>query len=412
MRKKKLIIITSIVALVGLVTAGCIYGVVKHNENLRAQEEQERIRNTIVSTLTIDVNPSIEVNLNKDNEVISVKPLSEDSKKLLENTDFKWNSLEDTIGTLITTLKDNAYLDGEAETILINVDSEDKQLLSLVHNSVEKATQEREIAAEVVMLSVKATDELKELAEQNNITVSKAYYIREQIKGAEGLKIEDLKDASISEIKVKAEEKKDAIKKEEEKAKAEAEAQKNQNNRPSVAHNPGSSTGGNTGGNSDHKGSIEKCLYVKENISLEQAINIAVSARGGKYNPAGYCDVRSADAYGSLSPEGICSIMVSYDYQFQNCTYHISVETGQILGSPVCKKLPVTTFDTPCVIMRDMGVTEPEQSGITNQKDMGSEIVSLVEDRYGNIYEYHISKENGAIISKILIQKAGEEFVE
>ncbi len=45
----------------------------------------EHINNQIMSTITLDINPSIEINLNKDNKVISVIALNEDAKDIVES---------------------------------------------------------------------------------------------------------------------------------------------------------------------------------------------------------------------------------------------------------------------------------------------------------------------------------------
>ena len=88
--KKKVFIIILIVVLVGLITAGCIYAINKHNKNLdNGKEPENYIDTTIVATLTIDVNPSIEINLNSENIVVSVKPLNEDSKKYQQYINMK-----------------------------------------------------------------------------------------------------------------------------------------------------------------------------------------------------------------------------------------------------------------------------------------------------------------------------------
>ena len=202
-----------------MTTVGIIFGISKYN---KIQKEKEKTRNTIVSIITMDVNPSIEINLNNNKEVVSVKPLNEDSIKLLEDKDFKWNSLEDTMESLITLLKDNDYFNEETNTILINVETSDEELSNLVKDTLDRTTKEKQINTDIVILSVEETEELKDLSMQYGITVSKAYYIEEQIKDEEGLKLEDFKDASLNEIKSKVEdykEEQERIKKEEEEKK-------------------------------------------------------------------------------------------------------------------------------------------------------------------------------------------------
>ena len=279
--KKKILIITLIVVLLASITAGCIYGINMHNKNLKSQEEQENIRTTIVSTLTIDVNPSIEINLNNENEVVNVKPLNEDSTKLLENTEFKGNSLEETMNILITLLKDNEYLSYETNTILINVESNDEKLSSIVQDSVKKIAKEKEIIIDVVMLSVEETEELKELAVQNNITISKAYYIQEQIKDEEGITFEELKDVSINEIKTKVEDYKEEQerKNKEETNKSSQENKTSNNSSGNVNKSNGNSGSSSCNPPSDLKSS-EWCSF---NTKRPQWCNFSYSQKANTY---------------------------------------------------------------------------------------------------------------------------------
>ena len=378
--KKKTIIICSMILVVVLLLVSCLV-LGRHSQKSKSKDDKK-----VVSVITIDVNPSIEIGLNKDNVVVDVKALNDDSDKLLENENFENMKLEESLAVIIGLLKDNNYLSDDSNLILINVDSEDDELSDLVKDLVTKVSEEKSVSIEVVMQEVEVTEELKELAEQNNITVSKAYFIQEQIKAEEGLKIEDLKDVSINEIKTKISTYKEP------QQTPEIETPKN---------------GGTT-----RTGSIEKCQHITEVITREEAIDIAVKARGGVYNPGGYCDIRSVDAYGSLSPDGVCAIMVNYNYKQQNCTYYVSSETGQIVGSPSCKHVDTSINDSQCIIMRDIGVSAREQISIKTEEQTATEIVSTVEDNKGDLYEYHISKQNGSIVSKTLIKAAEPVYAE
>ena len=64
---KKIIILLVIIIL--LLVVG-IFGYIKYT-------------NKIVSTVTLDINPSIEINLNKSNKVVNVIALNEDAKDII-----------------------------------------------------------------------------------------------------------------------------------------------------------------------------------------------------------------------------------------------------------------------------------------------------------------------------------------
>lgn len=162
--------------------------------------------NKIVSVLTIDVNPSIEINLNNDDKVVSVIALNEDSKELLKDQVFTDKKVNEVLDSIIDLLSKKDYLKGDTNLILVNVVSEKENLLNEVKENIEKVTKEKAISAQIVMQEVKVTDELKEIADKYNISISKAYYINEQLGDEENITIEDLKDVSLNDIKTKVEE--------------------------------------------------------------------------------------------------------------------------------------------------------------------------------------------------------------
>lgn len=310
--KKTIILIAVIVILFGIIATGYFYVTNKHDIKIR--EQQEKIRNEIVSVLTMDINPSIELNLNKDNEIVNVKALNEDSKKLLENKNFKWNTLEEGMTIIIDLLKDNNYLNEEKNTILINVKSENSELSNIVENSVEKITKEKEIVTDIVMLAVEETEELKELAEQNNITISKAYYIEEQIKDEEGLTFEDLKDTSINDIKTKVEdykEEQERIKKEEEERKQKEEQKKSQSSTQS--------------GSGVRSGSLKICESAQINFSNNEAKNQSLDTIGADN------DARAFSQTTAHNYNGICSWETTFYYNGRKYLFYHNVTTGELL---------------------------------------------------------------------------------
>lgn len=65
--------------------------------------------NNIVSTITIDINPSIELSLNKDDFVVATKGINEDGINLLNKIDLKKNSLENAINLILNKTNLDGY---------------------------------------------------------------------------------------------------------------------------------------------------------------------------------------------------------------------------------------------------------------------------------------------------------------
>ncbi len=150
----------------------------------------------IVSTVTIDINPSFKINLNRKNRVVSVKALNNDAKLFIKD-DFKNVSLEDTI----TVLADNVIESPLAtDELVILISATGK-----VKNEDVKTTLSKNFENQSVQYYIIAVDNItkvdEKLAKQNNITPAKAAYINSIVKENDDIEIKALFDKSISELK-------------------------------------------------------------------------------------------------------------------------------------------------------------------------------------------------------------------
>ena len=141
--KKKVIIISSALLLFVLLVALIISLVFNKKKDLN--KGQEKFDNDIVSILTIDVNPSIEINLNKDNIVVSVVALNDDAKVVVNNSNYEKENLENVLSMLVDSLKQNNYLSDKNNLILINVDSKDEKILELVKNTTNESLEKNKV---------------------------------------------------------------------------------------------------------------------------------------------------------------------------------------------------------------------------------------------------------------------------
>ena len=236
--KKKIIYFVLMILVLDVL---CFYLLYQKN---KANKENTKIDDKVVSIVTIDVNPSIELSLNKDNIVVSIKSLNEDGKKIIDEKSYKNIKIEDAISNIVDSLEKNNYLKAEKNLILINVDSNNDELLDFVKDKAFQVLEEKNITSEIIMQQVKKTEELKKIAEKNSISISKAHYIQEQIKDNSELSIEDFKDFSLEDISEKIEEYVEENSQEE--IKTETNISSSNNNRI---------------------GSIGQCEYVPENFS-------------------------------------------------------------------------------------------------------------------------------------------------
>lgn len=196
--KKKLIIIIPIILVIFI---GITIGVLLRKQPLKSPTLDE----TITSTIIIDINPSIKLELNKDDIVIKMTALNEDAKEFIDN-DSKGKKLENVLTDLTQKLKEK-NLTKENLDILYNISGAITK--EETNKIIESTLQKENITYNLIYQEISET--AKNIAEKYKISESKASYIEKIIKDNPNIDIEEIKDMSITEIN-KENEKKETTK--------------------------------------------------------------------------------------------------------------------------------------------------------------------------------------------------------
>ena len=142
-----------------------------------------RANYTVASTVSLDVNPSIEIEVNKKEEVLAVNPRNEDAQIVVGDMDFKGSNLDVAINALIGSMLRNGYLNELANSILISVDNQDPaksaELQERLVNEINAVLQSGAFDGAVLSQSISADSRLRELAEAYGITLGKAQLIQQ-----------------------------------------------------------------------------------------------------------------------------------------------------------------------------------------------------------------------------------------
>ena len=156
----------------------------------------------VTSRIGIDVNPSIELKLNKNDKVIDVIANNEDGNKILNDMDLKGSDMNVAINALIGSMVKNGYIDELANSILISVEG----------NSLEENEKLRQEIVEqlnanlannnfsIVSQTVSNESELENIAKQYNISLGKAQLIKDIIANNNLLTYDKLANLSINEL--------------------------------------------------------------------------------------------------------------------------------------------------------------------------------------------------------------------
>jgi uncharacterized membrane protein YkoI len=184
---------TVAVAAVFLLMIGSVFGYRIYDTNY-----------AVASTVSLDVNPSIEVLVNQKEKVLSVNPINEDGKIVVGDMKFAGNSLDVTINALIESMLRNGYLDELANSILVSVDNEDPQkgvqLQNKLTEEINSLLKTGSFEGAVLSQVVSSDDSLKKIADQYGITPGKAQLIRKIISQNSLYTFEMLVPLSINEL--------------------------------------------------------------------------------------------------------------------------------------------------------------------------------------------------------------------
>ena len=157
----------------------------------------EHINNQIISTITLDINPSIEINLNKDNKVISVIALNEDAKDVVESN-LKGKTLDETIESITNNVVEKGY--AEKDHVAIILYSKGTINNEKIKQNIEKSFEEKQKRVEIVVVE-EVTKEDEELAKRLNISPAKVAYIETITNDKENISVEDFSNKPVDELK-------------------------------------------------------------------------------------------------------------------------------------------------------------------------------------------------------------------
>lgn len=153
--------------------------------------------NKIVSIITLDINPSVKINLTRNEKVKSIEALNDDAKDIISNN-LKGKSLDDTLKLITNNLVDKGYVEDGNVAILLysngNIKNED------IESKIKDIFNDKEMAADIIIVD-NITKKDEEIAKKYNISPAKASYINSIKEDNDNIDIDSIKDKSVDEIR-------------------------------------------------------------------------------------------------------------------------------------------------------------------------------------------------------------------
>ena len=150
----------------------------------------------VLTSLFIDVNPSVEIKMNEEQIVREVIPVNEDAKGIVSE-DLKDKPVKDVVTTITNKIIEGDYIEDERVEILLY--SNGNIVLDEIGRDMAEVFRGKDLDATYHIIE-KVTKEDEELAKQYGISVSKAAYINSVVKSNDNVPIESLINRNISEI--------------------------------------------------------------------------------------------------------------------------------------------------------------------------------------------------------------------
>ena len=150
------------------------------------------------SVIGIDVNPSVELSVNKKNKVLSAKALNEDAESIMQDMDLKGVDLNTAVNAVIGSMVTHGFFSDLDNAVLVTVSNDSiskaSSLRFEVVSDIQNTLEQNKVKAVVYDQQVIEEAEVKKLAEEYKISYGKAYFLRELILQNSSLTMDDMKE--------------------------------------------------------------------------------------------------------------------------------------------------------------------------------------------------------------------------
>ena len=158
--------------------------------------------------VTMDVNPSIQFELNQNDEVVGISAGNEDAKKILEKVDVEDDDANKAVDKIVDSLVDEGHLSTENNTVLLSVDNDDDdkrvELEQKLGETIQSSLKENSIDGAIFSQDMDIDDDVESLIKKYDISYGKATLIEkildENDDNQKAYKVEDLVKLNAQEL--------------------------------------------------------------------------------------------------------------------------------------------------------------------------------------------------------------------
>ncbi|MCD7955057.1 MAG: PepSY domain-containing protein [Lachnospiraceae bacterium] len=161
------------------------------------------------SIVTVDVNPSVSLELNSRNKVLSATALNEDGEQILEGMDLKGTDVTVAVNALIGAMLQSGYLTEEENSVLLSISGKNgetgEEIQSELMRSTRYAFSDSTVDGAVLSTVISDTNasisaDVEALAEKYQISEGKATLAVEVASQTSSMTADDVAQMTINEI--------------------------------------------------------------------------------------------------------------------------------------------------------------------------------------------------------------------
>lgn len=161
--------------------------------------------NTVASVVSLDVNPSVTLNVNSKEKVLSVVPVNEDGGDILAGMDLTGVQLDVAMNAIVGALLTQGYVDELANSILITVEDDDAgrgaRLQQELTDQADAILANTSVNGAILSQTIQNSQQLQELSDAYGITTGKAALIQTIVDNGNSLHtFEELVGLSINDL--------------------------------------------------------------------------------------------------------------------------------------------------------------------------------------------------------------------
>ena len=167
------------------------------------------------SVVFLDVNPSIELDLNASERVVEVKANNEEGKLALDGMDLHGVQLEVAVNAIIGSLVRHEYLQPDTNSVLVSVKNKNEEksiaLERKLSGEIGVLLQQNHIDGAILSQTISGDKALQAQAEQYGISPGKASLISKLIEKNPLLRFEEMVGLTVNDLNLLASAKKTAL---------------------------------------------------------------------------------------------------------------------------------------------------------------------------------------------------------